>query len=223
MEAVRVKICGITTQGDARAAVRAGADALGFLVGLLYPSEDQLSAEQAAEIIARLPPFVSPTLVTHRSRLAEVVELCRVARPHVLQLHGDFHLPEIPLLRRELPHLKVIKAVHVDGPAAVERAVAAAEHADAVLLDTRTATRIGGTGVTHDWGISRQVRDALGERPVILAGGLDPENVSAAIERVLPWAVDVNSGVCVRRGQKSVERMESFVRNAKSAFSPASA
>ena len=223
MEALRVKICGISTQEDAGAAVRAGADALGFLVGLLYPSEDQVTAEQAAEIIARLPPFVTPTLVTHRSQLAEVADLCRVARPHVLQLHADFRLAEIPLLRREFPHLKVIKAVHVDGPGAVERAPAAAEYADAVLLDTRTATRIGGTGVTHDWAISRRVRDALGERPIVLAGGLNPENVVAAIERVLPWAVDVNSGVSVRRGLKSPERMESFVRCAKRALSHAPA
>lgn len=220
---VRVKICGITTAEDAGAAIRAGADALGFLVGLLYPSEDELAPAEAAEIAAALPPFVSPTLVTHASEPARVRELVRTVHPQVLQLHGSFPLEEIPLLRGDFPYLKIVKAVHVDGTEAIARARRAAQVADAVLLDTKAGTRIGGTGLTHDWGISRRICEALAGRPVILAGGLNPDNVAAAIEQVQPWAVDVNSGVSVRRGVKSPAAMESFVRSAKRHLIPASA
>jgi phosphoribosylanthranilate isomerase len=107
--------------------------------------------------------------------------------------------------------------VHVDGEPAIEVAAKAARFADAVLLDTKTATRIGGTGVTHDWSISRRIRDALAPTPVILAGGLTPANVAAAVEQVHPYAVDVNSGVSIRRGRKSAALVEAFIGAAKRA------
>jgi phosphoribosylanthranilate isomerase len=214
----RVKICGITTTADAWTATRLGADALGFLVGLLYESADQLSASAAARIIEALPPFVSGTLVTHRADLTEVRKLCREARPQVVQLHGRYPLEDIQGLREAFPSIKIIKAVHVDGEPAIEVAARAARFADAVLLDTKTATRIGGTGVTHDWSISRGIRDALAPTPVILAGGLTPANVAAAIEQVHPYAVDVNSGVSIRRGTKSAALVEAFIQAVKRAF-----
>jgi phosphoribosylanthranilate isomerase len=110
-----------------------------------------------------------------------------------------------------LPAVKIVTTVHVIDASSVAAAIEAAVHADAVLLDTRTSTRIGGTGVTHDWSISRRIRDAIWPRPTILAGGLTPDNVAAAIARVAPYAVDVNSGVSLRRGVKSPERMARFI------------
>lgn len=214
----RVKICGITTREDAWTATRLGADAVGFLVGLLHDSEDQLSAPAAAKIIEALPPFASGTLVTHRADPTEVRALCRETRAQVVQLHGPYRLEHIPQLRDAFPAIKIIKAVHVDGEAAIRLAAEAAQLADAVLLDTKTATRIGGTGVTHDWSISRRIRDALAPTPVILAGGLTPVNVAAAISQVRPYAVDVNSGVSIRRGTKSAALVEAFIRAAKQAF-----
>jgi phosphoribosylanthranilate isomerase len=212
---VRVKFCGITTSEDLTSAVRLGADALGFLVGLVYDSEDQLTAKEAGALIAMLPPFVAGTLVTHRTELSEVRDFCREAKPQILQLHSDFRPDRIPALREEFPGLKIIRAVHVKNEEAIAVARDVAPYVDAVLLDTKTDTRLGGTGITHDWSISRQIRDALGGTPVILAGGLKPENVSKAIDQVRPYAVDVNSGVSVKRGKKSVTRMEEFIRFAK--------
>jgi phosphoribosylanthranilate isomerase len=214
---MRVKVCGITTHEDASVAIRLGADALGFLVGLLHESEDEISAKAAAELVATLPPFVSGTLVTHRAEPAEVRELCRDVRPQVLQLHGEFPLDRIPQLREEFPPLRIVRVVHVENERAVELAKATAPYVDAVILDTKTATRIGGTGMTHDWSISRRVRDAVAGTPVILAGGLNPENVASAIARVRPYAVDVNTGVSLRRGKKSPELMERFIREVKRA------
>jgi phosphoribosylanthranilate isomerase len=100
---------------------------------------------------------------------------------------------------------------------AIAHAVEAAQHADAILLDSRTATRIGGTGKTHDWTISARIVQAV-QKPVILAGGLKPENVARAIEAVQPFAVDVNSGVEFPDGRKSPERLEDFISLAKKTF-----
>jgi phosphoribosylanthranilate isomerase len=213
---VRVKICGVTTPEDAALAARLGADAVGVLVGLVHASEDEVDPERAAAILATLPPFVAGTLVTHRAEREEVRRLCRAARPQVLQLHGDFPLEAIAGLRESFPALRIVKTVHVDGEQALEDARRAAPQVDAVLLDTRTATRIGGTGVTHDWTISRKIRDALSATPVILAGGLTPDNVARAVDHVRPHAVDVNTGVSLRRGQKSADLITRFVRAAKS-------
>jgi phosphoribosylanthranilate isomerase len=212
---VRVKVCGITTREDASLAISLGADALGFLVGLIYASEDELAPDEAGKIVDTLPPFVPATLVTHRTEVATVRDLCVRVRPQTLQLHGAFPIERIPELRETFPALKIIKAVHVDGGDVVGAAVAAMRYADAVLLDTKTAARIGGTGVTHDWSVSRRVRDGIAPSPVVLAGGLNPGNVARAIEQVQPYAVDVNSGVSIRRGKKSPELIAAFVRAAK--------
>lgn len=220
----RVKICGITRLADAWLAIDAGVDALGFLVGLDYPSGDELEPGAARRLVARLPPLVSPVLVTHRKTLPEVLALCAEVAPHVVQLHGHFPLLEIPVLRRLHPHLKLVKAVHVDGESAIAFAVEAARWADALLLDTRTATRIGGTGQTHDWSISRRIREAVAPTPILLAGGLRPENLAAAIERVGPYGVDVNTGVSLAPGEKSPDAVRRFVQIAKArALEPAAA
>jgi phosphoribosylanthranilate isomerase len=211
----RVKICGVTTRQDAALAARLGADAVGVLVGLVHPSEDALEPARAGAILATLPPFVAGTLVTHQAEPEEVRRLCRLTRPQVLQLHGPFPLSAIAFLRDSFPALRIVKTVHVDGEGSLDDARHAAPHVDAVLLDTGTATRLGGTGLTHDWSISRRIRDALPTTPVILAGGLTPDNVARAIAQVAPHAVDVNSGVSIRRGQKSERLIADFIRAAK--------
>ncbi len=195
-------------------AVFAGADALGFLVGLNYPTDDEVDLRTARRIIAEVPPFVSSVLVTHKVDLAWVAQTCQQSGCNIVQLHGDFSLAQIPELRRMIPNVRIIKAVNVVDDSAVTRAVAAAEQADAVLLDSRTATRIGGTGHTHDWTISAHIVKTI-DKPVILAGGLKPENIVAAIDVVQPFAVDVNSGVEFSDGSKSPQRVEDFINLAK--------
>jgi phosphoribosylanthranilate isomerase len=216
MQPMRVKICGIRNLDEARMAVYGGADALGFLVGLNYRTDDELDAEAARRIIAEIPPFISSVLVTHKVDLDWVAQACLQTGSSIVQLHGDFALNQIPDLRRMLPNVRIIKAVNVVDISAVPRAKAASELADAVLLDSRTATRIGGTGKTHDWSISAGIVKML-DKPVILAGGLKPENVVQAVEQVRPFAVDVNTGVEFPDGAKSPQRIADFVRLAKQA------
>ena len=201
-------------------AVSFGADALGFLVGLSYRTDDELDLQTAQRIISETPPFVSSVLVTHQVGLDWVVRACQQSGCSVVQLHGDFALAQIPALRQMAPNVRIIKAVNVVDESAVTQAMAAAQHADAVLLDSRTATRIGGTGQTHDWTISARIVKAV-EKPVILAGGLKPENVAKAIEVVHPFAVDVNSGVELPDGSKSPQKIEDFISQAKQAAADA--
>lgn len=211
---VRVKICGITSFEEARMAISCGADAVGFLVGLNYPTDDEIDTLAAEEIIASLPPFVSSVLVTHRKELDWVVDTCRRLGCSTIQLHGDFAIEQIPLLRSKVPYARIIKAVHVVDSNSVTVAARVAPLVDAVLLDTKTQTRIGGTGITHDWSISAKIAMEIA-RPVILAGGLNPENVSDAIVKVEPFAVDVNSGVENADGSKSPDKIKAFIRSAK--------
>ncbi|MBZ5530171.1 MAG: phosphoribosylanthranilate isomerase [Acidobacteriia bacterium] len=195
-------------------AVSLGVDALGFLVGLSYRTDDELDLQSAQRIIAEVPPFVSSVLVTHQVDLGWVARACGQSGCNVVQLHGDFALAQIPQLRQMAPNVRIIKAVNIVDESAVTRAVAAAQQADAVLLDSRTATRIGGTGKTHDWTISARIVQAV-EKPVILAGGLKPENVARAIKVVQPFAVDVNSGLEFPDGSKSPQKVEDFISLAK--------
>jgi phosphoribosylanthranilate isomerase len=215
---MRVKICGIRSDQEAKMAIAAGADAVGFLIGLDYRTDDEVTPAIAAEIISQLPPFISSVLVTHRTDRSSVVEVCREINCNTIQLHGDFPLDEIEPLRRQFPFVRIIKAVHVLDSDSIEYATRAARKADAILLDTKTDIRIGGTGITHDWAISAQIVKQS-SKPVILAGGLTPDNVCAAVRAVAPYGVDVNSGVENFAGSKSPTKIEAFVRAAKQAGS----
>jgi len=222
MRPIRVKICGMRNVDEARMAVSLGADALGFLCGLSYRTDDELDLATAQRIISEVPPFVSTVLVTHQTDLDWVVRACRQSGCSTVQLHGDFALEQIPELRTMIPNVRIIKAVSVVDESAIKFAASAAEQADAIILDSRTATRIGGTGHTHDWSISARIAKTL-SKPVILAGGLTPANVVKAIEVVQPFAVDVNSGVELPDGSKSPQKVGDFVRLAKAMAVDASA
>jgi len=205
-----VKICGIRRVEDGLAAVLAGADAVGCLVGLDYSTPDRIDPLTARGVFAALPPFVARVLVTHRTGLAEVTALMRESGATVVQLHGDFPLVAISALREAVPYAAIVKSVHVTGEDTVAAALAAARVADAILLDTKDRGRIGGTGTTHDWSISAKIA-AASAKPVILAGGLTPENVADAVRAVRPWAVDVASGVESSPGVKDPGLMSRFV------------
>jgi phosphoribosylanthranilate isomerase len=211
---MRVKICGMRRVDDALAAVLAGADAIGCLVGLDYATPDRVDPATAREIFEALPPFVARVLVTHRTGLAEVTALMRESGATVVQLHGEFPTVAISALREALPYATIVKSVHVTGEETIAAAVAASRVADAVLLDTKARGRIGGTGVTHDWSISARIAAALA-KPVILAGGLTPDNVAEAIAHVHPYAVDVNSGTRGADGFKDHAKIRAFVATAR--------
>ncbi len=207
MNTVRIKICGITNQADAAAAVRAGADALGFI---FYAGSPRCVApERAAEIVAGLPPFVVPVGVFVNAAAGEIESICETAGIQAAQLHGD----ESPGFCEALAGQKrpVIKAFRVRD--ASWKSDAAAYPVGAVLLDTFAEDRYGGTGTTFDW---RLVEGS--PHRVILSGGLNPDNVAEAVRSVRPYGVDTGSGVEREPGRKDHDKVRAFVEAARRAI-----
>jgi phosphoribosylanthranilate isomerase len=201
-------------------AVFAGADAVGLICGTTHVSEDSLSPDHARRLALRVPPFVSVVLVTHLQASEEILRLADHIGVDTIQVHGLVASRTVADVAERAQGRRIIRAVHVTGPEAVGEALEVTQVCDAVLLDSRTNNRLGGTGHTHDWLISREITDALMDRgrPVILAGGLQPENVIDAVRAVRPFAVDVNSGVEDCHGDKAVERCVAFVSRAREAL-----
>jgi len=190
----RVKICGIRSQKDLDYAASFGADAVGFIVGVTHMSEDALSIDAARRLAQATPPFINRVLVTHLTESAAIVDLAQQIAADTIQVHGLVDEETLRQVRNAWPGV-IIRAVHVDGPESIELAQRAASWSDGILLDSRAADRLGGTGLVHDWAISAEIVRALGSTPCLLAGGLSSDNVKQAIELVKPFAVDLNSGV----------------------------
>jgi len=213
---VKVKICGIKSVHDAKLADRLGADALGLLVGQTHASKDFISPRMALKICTAISPFIVPVLVTHIEDPESIVKLARLLPCPAIQLHGDMTINLLRKLSRLLRPKKLIARVSVEGENSIQHARELSAYADAIVLDTidRSTDRVGGTGLVHDWSISAKiVRES--RVPVVLAGGLTPENVAEAIRIVKPWGVDVNSGVKKRDGGKDPKRISGFIKRAK--------
>lgn len=214
---MRTKICGIRSATDLAIAVDAGANAVGFLVGLTHLSEDKLDPVDARLLIRIIPPFVQAVMVTHLGNPQDIVDLAAFLGASAIQLHGEMEVDAVHAVRQLAPSASLIRAVHVQGGAPAGGLIAqvksVSRSVDAILLDSRTVDRLGGTGQTHDWSVSRQVA-AASPVPVILAGGLTANNVADAVRAVRPYAVDVNSGVETATGDKSPDLCCRFVTNA---------
>ena len=208
-----IKICGNTSFEDASLAAGAGADAVGFVFAT---SPRQVSVDQVAKITSRLPSSLEKIGVFVDSSLEEIESAIQVSGLSGVQLHLDEN-PELPLrLRKRFgPDLRILRVVHF-GPRMMERAVAPGtdESVDAILIDSRTATAVGGTGITFDWDQAEPLFDRGGLR-LVVAGGLSPSNVQEAIRKLHPWGVDVVSGVEAAPGRKDPDKVRAFVRNAR--------
>lgn len=201
---VKIKICGITNYGDAAAAIDAGADALGFV--FFKESPRAVSAQIAAEIIKRLPPFVTTVGVFVNEPSGSIREIAAATGLSLIQLHGG----ETPDFCRTLSH-RPIKAFMVRP---LESLDAFGQYRDAVsafLLDTFSADAYGGTGQIFNWDIALEAKQ-YGR--IILAGGLTPGNVGDAVRHVRPYAVDVSSGVEKSHGRKDHKLVRLFIERA---------
>lgn len=208
----RVKICCIASVDEARAAVAHGASALG-LVSAMPSGPGPIPEALIAEIARRVPPPVATFLLTSLTDADGIIAQQRRCGTSTLQLCDAVDASVYGDLRRALPGIRIVQVIHVTGPEAVPQARAAAEHVDALLLDSGDPTaairRLGGTGRTHDWTISRRIRDEAGV-PVFLAGGLTPGNVAEAVRTVEPFAVDVCSGVRTD-GRLDAAKLDAFL------------
>jgi phosphoribosylanthranilate isomerase len=213
MNTVKVKICGITQKEDLDAAAAAGADAVGFVVGTAA-SPRNISLEKAEKLIRQVPPFVKSVLVTVPTSIDKLTETYKKLNPDAIQIHGG-NLLAAASVRLKFPNTPLIKAVNANSHNALDEASKALKIFDAVLLDSFTKGKYGGTGIVHDWKLSNRIKQAIHPTPLILAGGLNPENVAEAVRVVQPYAVDVSSGVELQPGIKDHQKMMNFIKNAK--------
>ena len=207
----RIKVCGMTEEKEAEGAVNAGVDALGFI--FVKESPRYVEPEKVRSIIDKLPPFVDAVGVFVDEEVEEVNEIVRYCGLTVAQLHGT----ESPKYCDEIS-CRVVKAFHIR-PEFVQ-----SEHdpyydpyygvVEGFLLDTYHEKAAGGTGKTFDWHLLQKVRPP---GPLILAGGLQPENIAEAIAVALPYAVDVNSGVESAPGKKDLAKLARFVEEVRKA------
>lgn len=204
---VRVKICGITSATDALTAVAAGADALGFM--FYPPSPRYLTVDAARAITRELPPFVARVGVFVDADEDRIVETVKRVGLDTVQLHGS----ESAEFAARLTGCRVIKAMRMEGPAALERLAGFREFS--WLLDSYVAGSFGGTGQTFNWDLACEAVRRGGR--VILAGGLTVDNVARAVAAVGPYAVDVSSGVEVSPGRKDPAKVREFIAAAKGA------
>ncbi len=210
----RVKICCIGSREEARLAVEYGASAIG-LVSEMPSGPGVIPEDLIREIAAAVPPAVSSFLLTCKQDAASIIRQQREARVNAIQVCDRLTAGNYRELRDALPGISIVQVVHVTGPESVGEAAAVAPHVDAVLLDSGNQSlavkELGGTGRTHDWALSRRIREAVAV-PVFLAGGLKPDNVAEAVRRVEPFGVDVCSGV--RTGGRLDEiKLAEFFRN----------
>lgn len=211
---VKVKICGITRLEDLYASIAAGADFVGFVVDV--PSSPRnLTIKEAEDLIGAAPSSVMKVVVTVFKGVERLLEIYNRLKPDFMQVH---------LIPREHEEIRgiagtvpMIKAINISGDLSLEESLKEIEAFKAILVDSHSPGKCGGTGVTHDWNISRRIRDLIYPKPLFLAGGLRPENVCDAILTVRPFAVDVSSGVESRPGIKDKQKIMSFIREVKRA------
>ncbi len=221
----RVKLCGLMNRQDMHMAVEAGADALGFVTEYPVAVPWNISREQAAELVAAAPPFITTTAVVG-GPVEEMVARALLVKPHFLQLHGDETLEEIQSVCEQLEStgIKVLKALRIridTGQALFTETdpvkaclLLAQSGISGLVVDSKTASRPAGTGVTLDWEVIGEIAAQV-DLPLILAGGLNAQNVGRAIEMVRPYAVDVISGVEKTAGTKDARLMHDFIKAVK--------
>lgn len=203
---VRVKICGITNLDDAMAAVDFGADALGFV--FFKGSPRFIPYKDVAAIIKKLPSFITTIGVFVDEKPEQIEKIIALTSIDVVQLHGD-EPPETCNFSR-----RIIKAIRVKSLESLEPLIHYKDIVSSFLLDTFTPDVFGGTGQIFNWDVATYAKQ-FGR--IILAGGLNPDNIAEAIKRVNPYGVDISSGVESERGKKDHKKMKLFIERAKGA------
>ncbi len=236
----RIKICGIRSPEEIELAAFYGADAVGFITEVPVESPRKLDSDTAAYLVSRVPETLSSVLVIMPENADMAVELIEKIKPDIVQIHSRLPLLELEIIKEKtgIPIIKTLSlpvkgetlSIPVQGEVSGEKArnmtpisrlleelslLEEADIIDSILLDTSTSEKSGGTGCVHDWTLSQRISEET-QLPLILAGGLKPENVREAIRAVSPYAVDTASGVetC---GKKDAVKIKSFIEEVRCA------
>lgn len=223
----RIKICGMRSPEDIELAALYGADAVGFITEVPVESPRKLNLSTAAALISKVPKCLDSVMVIMPENSAIALELIEKVKPDIVQIHSDLSPVELEIIR-EKADIPIIKTLSIPAGMGASRVQSIVKRlldkvceleesgaVDSVLLDSGIAGKTGGTGCIHDWDLSRRVAEKT-ELPLILAGGLRPENVQEAIRVVLPYAVDTASGV-ETLGKKDAVKIRSFIKEVRCA------
>lgn len=207
----RIKICCISSEAEAKMAIAAGAAALG-LVAEMPSGPGVISDSLIHHIAQKTPPTISTFLLTSRTSSQAIIAHQRAVASSTIQLVDQLQEGSYKEIKDALPGIKIVQVIHVRGEDSIQEAIQIAQEVDALLLDSGnpdlSIKELGGTGRTHNWQISRQIVQEV-DIPVFLAGGLNPENVSKAIEMVQPFGLDICSGVRTA-GKLDEKKLKSF-------------
>jgi phosphoribosylanthranilate isomerase len=224
-----IKVCGIQTIGEAKSAILAGANTIGLLIGLTHKAEDRIGASEGfliSDEVKGFSPGVRVTLVTHLTDPEELLRIAEFVEPTAIQVHDNMTPENMGTLRTMLPYIEIFKAIHITGSGpeatteAIEKAGLYAPYVDAFFTDSKSVDpdgqlRIGGTGKRHDPTVARNLVSAFPAIPIVLAGGLNPDNVAMAISEVRPAGIDANSGLEDTSGKKDFMKMKAFAEAGK--------
>lgn len=209
---VKVKICGNTKKEDIEHAIQSGTDAIGFIVG--FPSTPRnLDLDTAYQLMKNIPTSIDRVVVTNEDDHNLLHNIAEKLPITAVQLIGE--LSYSPEIKEIFPDTQLIKVVHAEPETIIQYALNFSKDYDTILIDTKIKDLPGGTGLTHDWSLSRKAVTTIHPTPVILAGGLTPLNVEEAVKIVQPYMVDVSSGVEYEPGIKDHSKVETFIKQAK--------
>ena len=217
---MKVKICGISNEIDALTAVRLGADAIGFVMGgRVLPVEVEPYAQLVRQTIKKFPSRIDSFLVTHLFNADDILALANYIQSTGIQISEDIDIEEVIKVRNNTDK-KIIKTIVTTDSKAVEKLKLYEPYCDFFLLDSRDSGYTGGTGKENNWQMCKKLIE-LTDKPVFIAGGLNPENVRGAIEETYPYAVDVSTGVScysesyLRKDRKDANKIEKFIKISK--------
>ena len=209
----RVKICCISSKEEAQQVIKYGASGLG-LVGNMPSGPGVIGDDLINDITQIVPPAVSSFLLTSETTADAIINHYKKVYTNTIQLVDELKNEEYQILRSELPWVKLVQVIHVIDENSVKEAVEKSQFVDAILLDSGNPNlqvkELGGTGRTHNWAISKKIREEI-NIPLFLAGGLNPDNVKEAIDAVQPFGVDICSGVRTD-GKLDEKKLDAFFR-----------
>jgi phosphoribosylanthranilate isomerase len=213
MNRPKVKICCISSVEEAKLAIEYGADALG-LVGHMPSGPGVIKDELIFQIARAVPPPISTFLLTSETKPQDIIAHYQRVQTTTIQIVDELKEREYKLLRNELPHVKLVQVIHVIDHNSVKEAIEISNHVDAILLDSGnpnlSVKELGGTGRTHNWELSREIRESI-TIPLFLAGGLHKDNVRQAIKTVEPFGLDLCSSVRTN-GKLDQQKLKDFFK-----------
>lgn len=212
---MNIQMAGIRSVKDALMCVECGVNIIGLLVGQTHTSDDFITKDLAREIKLALPKSIKTTLITHLERADDIIDIAKYIGVDYIQLHSHLPESEVELIKKSLPDKKLLRLIHIDTDGKILTDISKIKIADFYFTDSINlkTNQVGGTGLTHNLDTDKMLVDTL-NKPVFIAGGLNPSNVAEAVRYCKPYGVDVNSGCRAVDGSRDKEKVLAFVKNA---------